>query len=199
MSTAEQSYPYWPVQQAGQIGVQTNILPGTMMLWPTATPPAGWLICNGQAVSRTLNAALYTAIGTTYGNGDGSSTFNLPSLNDRFPIGVGTNALAATGGSATVTLSVGNLPSHTHTVDDPGHSHTDSGHSHTFTAVLGRTFNGIGGGTQWDANQESQGTTGSGSANINPASTGIQVGYTGNSTPFSVLNPFLALNFIIKT
>ncbi|MGE5476166.1 MAG: phage tail protein [Bacteroidales bacterium] len=55
-----------------------GIAPGTTALFAMATPPVGWLKCNGAAVSRVAYAALFTAIGTTYGAGDGSTTFNLP-------------------------------------------------------------------------------------------------------------------------
>src|SRR5258708_23166136 len=51
----------------------------------TSAPSGGWLICNGAAVSRVTYAALFTAIGTAYGNGDGSTTFNLPDMPGRLP------------------------------------------------------------------------------------------------------------------
>jgi microcystin-dependent protein len=71
---------------------------GALQMWPTNTPPVGWLIANGQAVSRTTYAALYAAMGgasSPFGQGDGSTTFNLPDLAGRAPIGVGTPAGAA--------------------------------------------------------------------------------------------------------
>lgn len=61
----------------------------TMFAGPATNVPSGWLICRGQAVSRTTYAKLFAAIGTTYGNGNGSTTFNLPDLRGRTPIGVG--------------------------------------------------------------------------------------------------------------
>ena len=67
---------------------------GFMGLWGDDTVPSGWLLCNGAAVSRTTYAGLFAKIGTRYGAGDGSSTFNLPDMRDRYPIGVGTNTLA---------------------------------------------------------------------------------------------------------
>lgn len=57
---------------------------GTVIMWATATPPAGYLECNGAAISRTTNAALFSVLGTTYGAGDGSTTFNLPDLRGEF-------------------------------------------------------------------------------------------------------------------
>jgi len=55
---------------------------GSVQLWPTGTAPAGWEFCDGQAISRTTYADLFTLIGTTYGSGDGSTTFNLPTITD---------------------------------------------------------------------------------------------------------------------
>jgi microcystin-dependent protein len=89
-----------------------------MKIWPTATPPTGWLLCDGSAISRTTYAALFALIGTTYGVGNGSTTFNIPDFRGRFPLGVsGSHALASTGGAETHTLTEGELPSHTHTYE----------------------------------------------------------------------------------
>ena len=70
-------------------GVKT----GSVELFAGASVPEGYLLCNGAAVSRTLYADLFDAIGTIYGAGDGSTTFNVPDFRDRYPIGVGTNVL----------------------------------------------------------------------------------------------------------
>lgn len=98
---------------------------GSTMRWKTSSIPAGWLTCNGAAVSRTVYAALFTLLGTTYGAGDGSSTFNLPNSTDRLNIGAGNlYAVGAVGGSKDAVVV-----SHTHTatVTDPGHLHSVSG------------------------------------------------------------------------
>lgn len=97
-------------------------------------PPAGWLLCDGSAVSRTVYAALFAALGVVYGAGDGSTTFNLPDLRGRVPAGKddmggsaanrlttagsGVNgvALGAAGGAQTHTLTAAQMPAHTHTV-----------------------------------------------------------------------------------
>ena len=95
-----------------------------------ASAPAGWLLCRGQAISRTVYAALFAVIGTTYGAGDGSTTFNLPDLRDRFPVGAGsTYALNAKGGANTVTLTKeqSGLPAHGHGFTQPkipNHAHS---------------------------------------------------------------------------
>lgn len=95
---------------------------GIIMPFAGVATPQGYLLCDGSAVSRTDYADLFTAIGTTYGTGDGSTTFNLPDLSGRVVIGVsGTHALASTGGAETVTLQTANLPAHTHSVPKHGH------------------------------------------------------------------------------
>lgn len=96
--------------------------------------PPLWLECNGQAVSRTTYAALFAAIDTTYGSGDGSTTFNLPDSRGRTRVGLDStktayNAVGKTGGAETVALTVAQMPAHTH--NGPSHSHTTSNHRHT--------------------------------------------------------------------
>lgn len=75
--------------------------PGIIEIWPGNTPPDGWLLCNGQAVSRTTYANLFSVLGTAYGQGDGSTTFNVPDVTGRVPVGAnGTYPLAGKGGAA---------------------------------------------------------------------------------------------------
>lgn len=76
--------------------------------------PYGWLKCDGAAVSRTDYPLLFTRIGTTYGVGNGLTTFNLPNLANRFPLAEGTRARGGTGGTETVTLTIAQLPVHDH-------------------------------------------------------------------------------------
>ena len=104
---------------------------GTVSMWSgtAASVPSGYLLCDGSAISRVANTDLFNAIGTAHGSGDGSTTFNIPDLRNRFVVGEGSSyALAATGGSADATLVA-----HSHTVDS--HSHGDGtlsvdSHSH---------------------------------------------------------------------
>lgn len=107
---------------------------GEIKMWPTATAPTGWLNCDGSAVSRTSYADLFTLIGTSFGVGDGSTTFNIPDLRSRFVRGLpNAGTVGATGGNASVTLTQANLPNVNFTVTDAGHSHTFTGESHTHT------------------------------------------------------------------
>lgn len=140
---------------------------GVLSPFAGSAAPAGWLLAYGQAVSRTTYANLFAAIGTTYGAGDGSTTFNVPDLRGRVIAALdnmgGTdagrldwaNTLGTNGGAQTVALAAGNIPTHTHAInhDHPlggSHSHTinisDPGHSHTIdtlsrTKASGTTFN----------------------------------------------------------
>lgn len=99
---------------------------GAVVSYAGAAVPSGWLLCNGQAVSRTAYAALFAAVGTVHGTGDGSTTFNVPDLRGEFVRGLdagrGVDA-ARTLGSA----QAEDIKSHTHaatsTVTDPGHTH----------------------------------------------------------------------------
>ena len=83
---------------------------GTIKPWGKATAPAGYLLCDGSAVSRTTYADLFGVIGTTYGAGDTSTTFNVPNLQGKMPQGFDGNTynLAGTGGANTITVAVTN-------------------------------------------------------------------------------------------
>lgn len=91
-----------------------NIPVGAVMPFGGASAPADHLLCQGQAVSRTTYADLFAVIGTTYGAGDGATTFNLPDLRERVPIGRGTRALGTKGGTTSHTHSLGAAGVHSH-------------------------------------------------------------------------------------
>ena len=120
-------------------------------------------------------------------------------MNDRIALGVGTNALASTGGSTTQTMTVNNMPAHSHGVGDPGHTHIDAGHSHNYLAITSRVFNGIGGASQWLANPETTQATDPAAVTLSANTTGITISNAGGGQPFSIINPFLCLFYIIKT
>jgi microcystin-dependent protein len=119
-------------------GPQGVAPPGAIMSYAGSTAPTGWLLCDGSAVSRTTYAALFTAISTTYGAGDGSTTFNLPDTRGRTVVGAGQGTglsnrlVGAVGGEETHQLTIAELASHTHTQN--AHTHTDTGHNHTQNA-----------------------------------------------------------------
>lgn len=113
-----------------QITALITVPTGAIIVWTTNTAPTDFLLCYGQAVSRTTYADLFSVIGTNFGTGDGSTTFNLPDLRGRFPLGQddmgGTGAdrvthanadtLSGAEGAETHTLSSSEIPSHNHSV-----------------------------------------------------------------------------------
>lgn len=146
---------------------------GSMLLWTTNTPPSNWLIADGSAVSRATYAALYSVIGTTYGSGDGSTTFNLPNLKGSVPVGRDTgqtefDTLAETGGAKTHTLTIAEIPSHYHT-----------------TQLYG---DGDAGAGAYNAN-----------SNNSNASHTVQSDSKGGGGAHNNLQPYIVINFIIKT
>lgn len=82
---------------------QQAILYGTVIAFAANSAPSGYLLCNGAAVSRTTYAALYAKIGTLYGSGNGSSTFNLPNLANKFVMGSGTAGTVKSAGLPNIT------------------------------------------------------------------------------------------------
>jgi microcystin-dependent protein len=152
---------------------------GGLIMWGTGTAPTGWLLCAGAAVNRTTYAALFAVIGTTFGVGDGSTTFNLPNYTNRMPYGT---TLAATGGSAdAITVA------HTHTATS-----TDSGHTHGYTINTLAGNNAA--GSIPDYIRQGSATTDSGVANITTT-----IASSGSSGTNANLPPYLGINFIIKT
>jgi len=122
-------------------------MPGCIMCYGGSAAPSGWFLCNGQALSRTNYSALFAAIGSTYGAGDGSTTFNVPNMTGCVPCGpdpTGTEmptyvpALGTRSGAESVTLTDAQMPAHAHggssaLTDLTGHNHnaTDGGgHTH---------------------------------------------------------------------
>jgi microcystin-dependent protein len=132
-----------PQGVTGATGPSDGAPAGTIITWSgplTSTITGPYLLCDGSAVSRTIYSELFTAIGTTYGSGDGVNTFNLPNIQSRVITGYNSsdtdfNAIGKTGGSSSTTLTANNLPGHTHgattnvtststtSINDPGHSH----------------------------------------------------------------------------
>jgi len=155
--------------------------------------PVGWAQCNGQLMSIAQNEALYALIGTIYG-GDGVTTFGLPNLQGRTPIGAGQGpalpnyVVGQSGGSETVTLTTANLPAHTHPV---------------LTAQI--PVSGANGGVGDPTGQYfGVAATAAGNTYASTATPGAAmapnngtVGITGNSLPISILNPFLTINYCI--
>lgn len=177
---------------------------GSMVMFAGPTAPSGWLKCEGQQVSRLTYADLFSVIGITYGSGDGSTTFNLPNLSSRVPRGGGT--LGQTGGSETHTLAIGNTPLHTHSIN---HNHgsfpTASAGAHTHQVQDGAGTAAEDWSLSWEARDSgSVQNTGSGGTHQHTIDLPNYAGTSGSAgssspTPVTHLDPFLRVNFIIRT
>jgi len=154
---------------SGTAGVAGLSFPaGSIMLFAGvgATPPVGWFLCDGQEVSRVGFAALFAAIGTLYGVGDGSTTFNVPKFDDNRKARGAVNdaARGTTGGANTVTLTTAQMPVHTHVQDSHTHSYVGIGSVGTgFGGEAGLQTTGLTTGATTAINQDA----GSGTAHNN--------------------------------
>jgi microcystin-dependent protein len=186
---------------------------GAILHFPTAVAPAGYANCNAQAINRIANPLLFALIGTTYGAGDGSTTFNVPDIRARSIAGwdsgnaTGRLNLAATGGILANTignvggeqahlLAIAEVPAHNHTaatvITDPGHHHAPpSGFSFLTTAASAGSFSG--GATS---------IPGASEAFTNTQTTGITATTTtsnaGSGTAHNVVQPTIILLPCIK-
>jgi microcystin-dependent protein len=155
--------------------------PGMISYFGNSSAPDGWLLCNGQAVSRSTYATLFGIISTTFGAGNGSTTFNLPDYRDRMPVGAGTlYGIGATGGSKDAIVVA--------------HSHTLSGGSVSGTFVTGVSIS-----TSSFETFGSQAVTNVSTSTGSPTYTNPSVQSTGSSGTNANMPPYLGIQFIIKT
>jgi len=168
----------------------------TIVPWSDSSVPSGFLECNGSAVSRSTYADLFAIVGTTYGSGDGSTTFNVPDLQDNVAVGKsntknlgssgGANTVTATGnvggGTANATLSTAQLASHSHSIT----LYTGVGYANPRKHAPAVSSNSA---------QPGLGTNNQGSGSGH--SHNMSANFTGDAT--SVVQPYLTVIYIIKT
>jgi len=158
-------------------GTAGGLLPaGLEALWAGAVAPAGWHLEDGSALLRATFAALFAAIGTTYGAGNGSTTFNVPDMRGRTPVGRDTgqsefDVLGETGGAKTHTMTVAEMPSH----------------SHQYT----NRFGNVNTGSTWAAMSNQNNVSA-------PSASNVSTQPTGGGGAHNNLQPYRVRNFIIK-
>lgn len=163
--------------------------------------PVQWAMCNGQTLSIASNQALFALLGTTYG-GNGVTTFQLPNLQGRAALHFGTSTTGASygigqnAGAETVTLTIAQMPAHTHVVTG------------TLNAVQTKaTDQAPAAGSQFARSVDQNGTDNpriyvpSGTTGTNVGLGGVNgtAGVTGGSQPHSIMQPYLVLNYCIAT
>lgn len=164
---------------------------GAIMPFAGSSAPAGWLLCQGQAISRTTYATLFAVIGTTYGVGDGSTTFNLPDLTNEFIRGVGSYSLGQKFSDE--------IKAHTHGPGSlSGTTNSAGSHNHTSQTAFGAGVQNDETGIQTTTN-DNAGTLATSTTGAHTHTVTINGGVTGSTGGSETRPRGIALNFIIKT
>ena len=191
---------------AAKLSSDAAFTSGMLMPFAGSAAPSGWLLAYGQAVSRSTYSSLFTAIGTTYGAGDGSSTFNLPDLRGRVVAGqddmggvsadnltnvagdgLNGDTLGATGGAESHVITTTQMPSHSHTLNG-GLKTASSGGNSSASGLVIQSF------TQ-DQGNDPAGTVTTGNTNFD----NFSIASNGSGAAHNNVQPTIILNYIIKT
>ena len=175
----------------------------TILIWPPNFAPNGWALCAGQLMSISQNAALFSLLGTTYG-GDGISTFGLPNLQGRVPVGAGQGLglspyiIGDTGGVESVTLAINTIPQHSHSATQ---NLSVSLPAVTTTGTTNQPSPSVAPAAPTDAARNPVNIYSNATPTQNlgqPSISGtISIGSTGSGLPHENRQPYLALNYII--
>lgn len=204
-TTAQSVAIGWRMSQA--IYDEDTPWPGTVTAYAAASAPTGWLLCNGASLLRTDYPALFAIIGTTFGTVDGTH-FNVPDLQGKVPVGKNGatfSALAGTGGEETHVLTSAESAAHTHAVDPPNTvTDTQGSHSHTYLLppdwafLRGTTVtNTVSDVSSNSTLSHTTSTDGAHAHNVDIAS--FTSGSSGSGGAHNNLQPYVVLNYIIKT
>lgn len=170
---------------------------GQIQLFGFYFAPRGWMLCQGQIISIAQNTALFSLLGTTFG-GNGQTTFALPHLGGRVAVGqgqapgVGHNyQMGEVAGSETTTLTTNNMPAHTHPMTSVLNGTTAAG---TSSDPSGRAL-----ANAKDINTDPANiyATGGSAVALSGSSVNTTAGVSGGSQPFSIVQPYLTLNYCI--
>jgi len=176
------------------LAAMASVPTGAIQAFGGSSAPTGYFICNGAAINRTTYATLFAVIGENYGAGDGATTFNVPDLRGNFPRGKNADSLGDTDGAETQDLShyhttgdweltEDEMPAHTHYIETYVNSPpTSGGHSRNLPVA--------GGVTPFETESAGSG---------DPHNHGSTSGETPGLSAQDVMNPYLVVNYIIKT
>lgn len=173
---------------------------GALHMYGGTAAPTGWLLCDGSAVNRTTYADLFAAIGTTFGSGDGSTTFNVPDMRGRVPVGwaaSGGNPDVSTLGANDGQAAANRRPHHRTSITDPGHNHGGS------TGNVNSSATNLNGDTNQGYSSKYMNTNAGNAPNghthsIPTGTTGITVG-TDNANDALDAPSYIVVNYIVKT
>lgn len=197
VDTSENETKKVAIQRIGAGGKSGDTLPiGSIVPYGNETAPANWLICDGSAISRTTYADLFAVIGTKFGSGDGSTTFNLPNMKGKVAVGLDSNdndfnTIGKTGGEKAHTLTLQEMPTHNH-MGKTYSKNFNAGETIPKSRAYARSYiddDTTGGVWKYSG---SEGVSGAEITDM------IETSNSGGNQPHNNLQPYQVQNYIIK-